>query len=182
MAYGWEGKLVRLVPIDKAKHLDNFVAWMNDPDVTEWLAVGDFPLSRLAEEEWVDARSKFSQEEVVFAVETLDGKHIGSSGVHGINYRYGTAQTGSLIGVKELWGKGYGTDAAIVRARWAFDVAGLRRLYSSILDGNERSLKMQLKTGYVECGRMPEKFWKRGKYRDEILTTLSRDRFHELHG
>jgi RimJ/RimL family protein N-acetyltransferase len=41
---------------------------------------------------------------------------------------------------------------------------------------------MQMRAGYVECGRMPEKLWKCGRYRDEILTALSRERFHELHG
>lgn len=182
MGYGWEGKLTRLVPLDKDKHFDNCVAWMNDPEVTAWLLVGDFPLTKLAEAEWFDARSKFSDTEIVFAIETLDGEHIGTSGVHGIDYRNGVAVTGSLIGRTDLWGKGYGTDAAIVRARWAFEVAGLRRLFSAVIDGNERSLGMQRKAGYEVCGRLPQKLWKRGAYRDEILTTLSKEKFLELHG
>ena len=48
MAYGWEGELTRLVPLDKAKHMANAIAWLNDPMVTEWIAQGDFPLTQLA--------------------------------------------------------------------------------------------------------------------------------------
>lgn len=34
MPYGWEGPNVRLAPLDKAKHLQNALAWMNDPEIT----------------------------------------------------------------------------------------------------------------------------------------------------
>ena len=34
MAFGWEGKLVRLVPLNEAKHLENYVQWVNDPEGT----------------------------------------------------------------------------------------------------------------------------------------------------
>ncbi len=41
MAFGWEGALVRLVPLDKDKHLANAMRWLNDPDVTDgpWSAI-----------------------------------------------------------------------------------------------------------------------------------------------
>ena len=34
MTYGWEGEKVRLVPLDRDKHLDNALKWFNDPDIT----------------------------------------------------------------------------------------------------------------------------------------------------
>lgn len=175
MGYGWEGRAVRLTPLDKERHLENAVRWMNDPRVTEWLLVGDFPLTKLAEEEWLEAASKRSESDIAFAIETLDGRHIGFSGIHNISFRHGFATTGSLLGEPELWGKGYGTDAALVRARYCFEVLGLRMLLSDYLDGNESSAKMQLKAGYVEYGRVPGKYWKRNAFRDHILTRLSRE-------
>lgn len=175
MAYGWEGARIRLVPLDKAKHLGNAVRWLNDPEVTEWLLIGDFSLSRMAEEEYFDARMKSTDTDVAFAVETLEGEHIGFSGIHGIDWRHGTATTGTVLGAKEQWAKGYGTDAAITRARYCFDVLGLRMLLSAVLAGNERSLRMQQKAGYRQHGLIPKRWWKRGAYRDEILTHLDRE-------
>lgn len=35
MAYGWTGEKVRLVPLDKAKHFENALCWLNDPDITQ---------------------------------------------------------------------------------------------------------------------------------------------------
>ncbi|RIK00515.1 MAG: hypothetical protein DCC46_04585 [Armatimonadetes bacterium] len=177
MAYGWEGSKTRLVPLDKERHLDNALVWLNDPEVTEWVLIGDFPLTRLAEEKFFDRVMGGDEREVAFAIESLEGEHIGFSGIHRIDFRHGTAMTGTIIGSKDHWGKGLGTDAAKTRAKYAFDVLGLRLLMSSVLDGNERSLRMQLAVGYVEIGRIPQRFWKRGAYRDEILTCLTREAF-----
>lgn len=159
--------------------LDNYVLWLNDPVVTELLLIGDLPLTRLAEREWLEQAERGTESDVVFAIETLDGQHIGTSGIHRIDYRHGTAMTGSFIGEASLWGKGYGTDAARVRAKYCFEVLGLRMLMSSTLEGNDRSLRMQQAVGAEVIGRWPKRYWKRGMWRDEVLTCLTRERWAE---
>jgi RimJ/RimL family protein N-acetyltransferase len=175
MGIGWEGRIVRLVPIDEERHLDNYVRWLNDPEVTAWLLIGDHPLTRLAEKQWFDRAATTGPENVYFAIETLDGRHLGTSGIHDIDHRHGTCTTGSFIGEKSEWGKGYGSDAAEVRARYCFEVLGLRTMFTSFLDGNERSRRMSEQVGYRECGRLPKKWWKRGAFRDEVLMVLDRE-------
>ena len=175
MAHGWEGELVRLVPLDEERHFENCVRWVNDPEVTEWLLIGDFPMTRLAEREWFQKASQYSETEVAFAIETLEGRHIGTSGIHKIDHRNGTCQTGSLIGDTTQWGKGYGTNAARVRARYCFDIVGLRVMYTGYLEGNDASRRMSEKNGYCECGRWPKSHWKRGAYRDHVLMYLDRE-------
>lgn len=176
MAYGWEGELVRLVPLDKDRHLENAVRWLNDPEVTQFLLIGDFPMTKIAEEKYFDAHADENENEVAWAVETLEGQHVGFSGLHQINHIHKTAISGTVLGEKEIWGRGYGTDAARTRARYAFDVLGLRLIMSAVLEGNERSLRMQAAVGYEVVGRIPKRFWKRGGYRDEIITCLTPDR------
>jgi RimJ/RimL family protein N-acetyltransferase len=174
MAYGYEGKKVRLVPLDFDRHFANLVRWINDPEVTEWLLVGDYPMTALSEKEWFDSASRLSTTEVHFAIETLDGVHLGTSALFRIDYRSGTAVSGSMIGATDEWGKGYGTDAAKVRARYAFEVLGLRMLYSEYLEGNVKSARMQEKAGYKVWGVQPKSHWKRGAFRDHVHTYLER--------
>lgn len=166
---------MRLVPLDKERHLENAYRWMNDPEVTHNLLMGDFPISRIAEEEYFDRNSKLDDRNVAFAIELLSGEHIGFSGMHQINWKDGSSTTGTVIGAKEHWGKGIGSDAARVRTRYAFEVLGLRYLISAVLEGNDRSLGMLKKAGYVECGRYPKRLWKRGRYIDEILLYVTRE-------
>lgn len=181
MESGWKSERVRLVPLED-RHFENCLAWINDPVVTAGLKLGDFPMARLAEREWFDSICRGSQTNVMFAIETLDGEHIGNSGIHGINLRNGFATTGTLIGNVDFHGMGYGTEAAKLRAWYCFHVLGLRILLSSYLEGNEASRKMQEKAGYVARGVVPKQYWKRGMFRDHFETILTRERWQELSG
>ncbi|MCW5941144.1 MAG: GNAT family N-acetyltransferase [Fimbriimonadaceae bacterium] len=180
---GWETGKVRLVSLDFDRHFENCLRWINDPDVTHWLIVGDYPpISRLAEKDWFESASKDRDRDVLFAIETLDGVHIGNTGVHAVNHVHRNAMTGSMIGEKSYWGQGYGKAAAIARSLYCYKVMNLERLFSSALEGNVRSFRMLTGVGYTECGRMPKRFFKRGRYWDEILLCQERDAFLDRFG
>lgn len=175
MAYGWHGEKIRLVPLDKERHFANALRWVNDTEVTGWTLSGDFPFGRLAEEEFFDRMTRDSKTDVVFAIELLhDEMHIGVSGLHKIDFRHGSAVTGTIIGEKDLWRQGYGVDAARVRTRYAFEVLGLRLLLSEVMAENTASLRMLEQAGYKEMGRIPRRYWKRGAYRDAVLMVAER--------
>lgn len=178
MAYGWQGEKVRLVPLDKERHAANVQAWANDPDLTETILSGDLPTTRAAEDEWFDklcAPRGQHPEDVVFAVETLEGEHVGLCGIHNINYRHGVAVTGTIIGPPGARGRGYGSDAARVRTRYCFEVLGLRMLTSEVFAENAASLRMLARSGYREVARLPRRYWKRGAYRDVVVMIAERE-------
>ena len=177
MAYGWEGEKVRLVPLDRERHASNCVLWMNDPEVTAWTLSGDMPITRLAEEDFFNRMAApfgAHPSDIVFAVETLAGEHVGLAGMHQINYRHGTALTGTILGAPDSRGKGYGTDAVRVRTRYAFEVLGLRLLTSEVFAENAASLKVLQRAGYREVARIPRRYWKRGAFRDVVLLVAER--------
>ena len=174
MGYGWEGEKVRLVPLDKDKHLANAVAWLNDPEVTAWTLTGDAPITRLGEEEFFDRRMRGDAAEATFAVETLAGEHIGFTALDRVDLRNGVAVAGSFIGRRDRWGQGIGTDVVRTRTRYAFEVLGLRMLLSEVLAENEASVRMLRRCGFVEVGRIPRRCFKRGAYRDLVLFALER--------
>lgn len=176
MSYGWEGESVRLVPLDKERHIENALLWLNDPIVTEWTLTGDLPITRLAEEDFFNrmtSQTGTHPTDIVFGIETLAGEHVGLSGIHRIEWRHGVAVTGTTIG-SEHRGKGYGSDAARTRLRYAFDVLGLRMLMSEVMADNTASLRMLQKAGYTEAGRISRRYWKRGAYRDTIIMFVER--------
>jgi RimJ/RimL family protein N-acetyltransferase len=180
MIKGYEGKKTRLVPLDFDRHFENAFAWINDPECTQWIAGGDYPISRLAEKDWFEQRQRDGESAAFFAIETLEGEHIGFSSLIHIEPRHGTATSGSMIGIHEHRGKGNGSDAARVRAYYAFEVLNLRMIFSGYIEGNERSKRMQEAVGYGEWGRQYGALWKRGAYRDHVHTVLTRDRWREL--
>jgi RimJ/RimL family protein N-acetyltransferase len=177
MPFGWHGQKTRLVPLEREKHFDNCVRWLNDPLVTAWTLIGDFPLTRLAEQEFFDRVARSSDAEIVFAIELLDEKeeHVGVCGIHNITYRHGVGTIGLIIGRPQLWRRGLGTDAIDVLTHYAFEVAGLRLILSEAMSENIASIKAQQKCGYREIGRIATRYWKRGAYRDAVLFALDRE-------
>jgi RimJ/RimL family protein N-acetyltransferase len=177
VAYGWEGEKTRLVPLERERHFENALRWVNDPELTAWTLVGDLPVARLAEERWFDKLAAESPNEVAFAVETLDtNEHIGFASLHQIDWRDRFAHTGTIIGRRDLWGRGYGGDAVRARTRYAFEVLNLRLLVSRVFAENAASLRMLARAGYREAGRVPRHHWKRGAYRDIVILVAERER------
>jgi len=175
MGFGWEGDSIRLVPLDGERHLDNAVAWMNDEKVTHNLLHGDFPMTRLAELQWFEKMSAPNDTDVVFAIEKLDGEHIGFTGMHAINWHHRLATTGTVIGRVDLWGQGFGKESVRVRSRYAFEVLGLETLLSTVYEGNTASLRMLLGAGFKEIGRVPALYWKRGRRVDVTQVYCKRE-------
>ncbi len=83
-----------------------------------------------------------------FAVDTLDGVHIGNCMVYDINESQREAELGIMIGNRRYWGKSYGTDAVKTLLRYAFTQTRLERIYLHTLDWNVRAQKSFEKAGF----------------------------------
>ena len=64
------------------------------------------------EEHWYDGL--LTGRDQVFCIETLEGKLIGNVGIVHIDWTERKAEIGVMIGEKDYWSQGYGTDAMTV--------------------------------------------------------------------
>ena len=89
-----------------------------------------------------------------FAIENLDGKHIGNCMYYDIDEINKQAELGILIGDKDYWGKGYGTDAINTLVSHIFNSSNIKRVYLKTLDWNIRAQRCFQKCGFVHCGKV----------------------------
>ena len=89
-----------------------------------------------------------------FAIETLDGLHIGNCMFYDISEAKGEAELGIMIGDRRYWNKAYGTDAVNTVLQYVFTQTRLRRVYLHTLDWNVRAQKSFEKCGFVAKGRV----------------------------
>jgi RimJ/RimL family protein N-acetyltransferase len=87
-----------------------------------------------------------------FAIDTLDGRHIGNCGFYGINETKGEAELGIMIGNRDCWDKGYGTDTITTLVSHIFHQTNLKRIYLKTLDSNGRAQKCFQKCGFTQYG------------------------------
>jgi RimJ/RimL family protein N-acetyltransferase len=88
------------------------------------------------------------------AVETLDGKHIGNCTCYDINEGKGETQLGIMIGDRNYWDRGYGTDAVSTMVNHIFLNTNLKRIYLKTLEWNRRAQKCFQNCGFTPCGKL----------------------------
>lgn len=159
------GQKVILRPLMKSD-MSTVVRWINDPDVREFIEM-PFPKTEAEEDEWFRVLGR-DDKNIVLAIETLEGAFIGEMGIHRINWIDRVGTTGALIGNKEYWGKGFGTDAKMILLEYAFHTLNLHKLYSRVIEYNKRSLDYSLHCGYRVEGVRKLHSFKKGKYWDVI--------------
>jgi RimJ/RimL family protein N-acetyltransferase len=89
-----------------------------------------------------------------FAIETLDGKHIGNCGYYDINETKGEAELGIMIGNRDYWDKGYGADVVTTLVSYIFRQTNLRRIYLKTLASNSRAQRCFKKCDFTPYGHL----------------------------
>lgn len=89
-----------------------------------------------------------------YAIETLDGKHIGNCSYYNLDQDEREAELGILIGERAYWNKGYGTEAVTILVTHIFEETNIKRIYLHTLQGNIRAQKCFQKCGFTPFGRV----------------------------
>lgn len=92
-----------------------------------------------------------------FAIETLDGNHIGNCVCYNIDTIRKEAELGILVGDRSYWGKGYGTDAVKTLMDYIFQELGIKRIFLHTLEWNIRAQECFERCGFIPCGRIVRK-------------------------
>jgi RimJ/RimL family protein N-acetyltransferase len=108
-----------------------------------------------------------------FSVETHDGKHIGNCVYYNIDEHRGEAELGIMIGDREYWNKGYGTDTVSTLINHIFRRTALNRIYLKTLISNTRAHRCFLKCNMKPCG-----FLERDGY-EFLLMEIHRNEWQE---
>jgi RimJ/RimL family protein N-acetyltransferase len=166
---GWRGERARLVPPDRALHLENALRWLNDPEITAMLKY-NLGLTRRQEEKFFDRMEEGSSTDYVWAILDEAEQHIGFIGLHEINWRHRWAIGGLFIGERSAWGRGYASDAVRIRTRFAFAQLGLHRIEGHTM--NPAMKRVYEKCGYRQEGVARGKFWRDGRWEDADLYAI----------
>ncbi|MDP6823316.1 MAG: GNAT family N-acetyltransferase [Dehalococcoidia bacterium] len=131
--------------------VDRDYSWRSDPELAELDATTPIRLS-------LDEYGRYYRDEinypspwsVRYAIETHDGTHIGNAMYYDIDRSKSQCELGIMIGDRDYWGRGYGTDAVMTLLRAIFEEAALERVYLHTLAYNERAQKSFKKAGFED--------------------------------
>lgn len=153
-----------------------FVRWFNDPEVIAGLLIAQ-PMSQADEERWFDRMLERSTEEHPLTIEVRLGdewKAIGNTSFHNVDWRCRSAEIGIVIGEKEYWNKGYGTEAMRLMLHHGFSTLNLNRIMLDVYASNPRAIRSYEKCGFVHEGRKRQAMYKDGVYTDILIMSVLR--------
>jgi RimJ/RimL family protein N-acetyltransferase len=108
-------------------------------------------------------------------LEKDSGRPIGSTFFRDIDYEHEKAEVGLVIGEKDAWGSGYGTEATSLMVDYAFNTLGLHKVFTRILADNIKPEKICITTGFSLEGRLKDDVKFEGKFVDVLLMAKIKD-------
>ena len=133
----------------REEDIRNEYSWRIDPELSRLDATRPMTMS-------YEDFFRYSREEMQFpnyrskrlAVETLEGIHIGNIMYYDLDMRSRQAELGIMIGDKEYWSSGYGTDTVNTLLRHLFTTLELDKVYLHTLSWNYRAQASFNKSGF----------------------------------
>lgn len=150
----------------------------NDPEIENLVVGWSFPLSRYAQEKWYETH--FADTNFRFIIETEEDGAVGVATLLDIDWKNRMAEHGIKLSKDSVRGKGIATDAIMAIMRYAFDELGMNRLNGSWFEINGASKHVYEKCGWKEEGVRRKYIYKRGEWRDLIVTGVLAEDYYAL--
>ena len=162
------GSKISLIPFKKESISERYIGWLNDPEVNRFLEV------RFVHQTYETVLAYVSSfygdaEKYMWGVYPNNTDNlIGTATLSNIVRHHGSGIIGLMIGEKEYWGKGYGTEIIKLVVDYAFKKLSLHKVTAGAVAANKSSIKAFQKASFEIEGRAKSHLHLDGKYYDAV--------------
>jgi RimJ/RimL family protein N-acetyltransferase len=149
------GDLIALGPLRRDLGPLN-VKWFNNFEAAALNGMAIRPTTAEAQERWYEQVSKDDIAVVFTIYERTTLRPIGGTSLTHVDPMNRTAEFAILIGEKDCWGKGYGTETTRLMLDYGFTALGLHNISLRVFSYNERAIRAYLRAGFKLIGRQRE--------------------------
>ena len=169
------GQKCYLSPIDE-NDAGKFTEWLNDLEVTQYLAMYHRVINVQNEKELLE---KIAKEHNYSIIDLENNELIGNCGYIGIDHINQSAEVGIFIGNKNYWNKGYGTEALKLLIDYGFKALNFHNIGLRVFSFNERAKRAYEKIGFKIVGKRREVILRNKKRHDLIFMDILAKEFYE---
>jgi RimJ/RimL family protein N-acetyltransferase len=185
-----KGDRLYLRPLKESDITDEYLSWLSDPTVTRHLEVGIFPENAASVRQWLKGMQSGAAAFAFAIIDKATGRHIGNIALYDVNYvmhgvddgkpgwEHRNVGTGIIIGRKEFWGKGYGTEAHHLVFDYAFRHLKIHKVVHRPVGDNVGSYKMVTKLGLKYEGVLRKHVFIDGEFRDIIVMGMFKEDYY----
>jgi RimJ/RimL family protein N-acetyltransferase len=179
--YFWQGESTRLRPFRLEDADLRFSASLDSPTRQAHVGGIEFPTSVELQSAWLEkvAGCQDNGRIVLFATENLAGDTVGWVSLHSRDQKNGTFSFGVAV-YRTHRGHGYAVDAVRMLLKYGFWEQRYQKCNSVCAHSNEASMRMHIKLGFTEEGRIRRNSFFNGEYHDDVWFGMTREEFDEL--
>jgi RimJ/RimL family protein N-acetyltransferase len=170
----------RHLPSDRS----SFMAWYQDPDIAELLRHDLAPLNAIQARGYFDSIIlPSSNRGLCWAIlRNHDETLIGSTALVDLDDRTGFALFRIVIGEKDDWGKGYGTETTQLVLAEAFTRFERTAVNLEVFAHNPRAHRAYLKAGFIQTGQHREWVPRASRQIDVLEMRITREQWQSRTG
>lgn len=163
-----ESSLIKLRSLE-SEDCQEFYNWANDREVTQFsLSSYAYPQSKSDILKWLAGINKCSKT-ITFGICSIEtGQLVGYAGITSISTLNRSGEFFILIGAKDHWGKGIGTEVTKLITEYGFKTLGLHRVELTVYASNQPAIRTYQKAGYKHEGVKRESGFRNGEFVDKI--------------
>ena len=165
-----ESERLILKPLGLKFLSQEYVNWMNDSDVNEFLSSGgDYSLGKLK----VFLTEVENKEILFWAISTKnENKHIGNIKIDPIEIEHGICEYGIMMGDKSEWGKGFAKEASKLVIDFCFKNLNLRKINLGVIESNTKAVKLYEKLNFAVEGQLINHITLNGRFVNVLRMAL----------
>jgi len=172
-----QGEKLFLRPFGQSDLSEEYISWLNDPEVARYLEVGNSISTTATVQSYLERFQQGVTDFIFAIVDIQTGHHVGNVTLNHVNPTLGTADTGLLIGRKEFWGRGYAVEAWSLIIDFGFQEHGLRKIIAGAAVANKASIGSLKKLGFKIEGTLRKEILVDGEFQDTVRMGLFREEF-----
>ena len=147
--------------------LTAWYAWFNDGEVTGAMNKGIFPNTFEAQSDYLGHLMASNTDLQLAITSKEESRLVGVIGIHKIEWLHKRGDISLVIGDRQAWRKGYGTEAIELMVRHGFERMNLHKITAGMWSSNEGSRRSFEKAGFVLEGTLKENYFRDDGYQDE---------------
>lgn len=150
--------------------IDNgYYNWLNDPEVSRYLETRYSIQTKNKIKQFIIDQTASPNVHLFAICFKENDTHIGNIKLGPINFLHRRGDLSYLIGRKEYWGKGLGSESVEIIIEFAKKTLNLHKIDAGVYEENIGSYRVLIKNGFKEQGRIKDHWYLNNKYQDEIL-------------
>lgn len=164
----------------RALELDDYkttIKWRRDEEIWQMVGGPKYFVSTEYEKNWIAKAINHPVELRLGICLVDDDKLIGLASMINVDLLNRSAEFSLMIGEKEYWNGGYGTEAGNMLLDYCVLERGMYRLSCTILESNLASQKIALNSGFTKEGVLRSSVYKDGRYHNQVIFSILRDEY-----